>query len=241
MRATLTTIAARLSALAYLDDLGRLQATLRDLGLSYLAWHRTDDDIEFLIVRDHHTGLIIVAIRGTETTSWRDILTDVRALRRRLIVSGQVLRCHAGGLAAAHSIAGTIATRLRNFPFDRILITGHSLGGLIARILRALLPAHHSHATGGRAIHCITFGAPRSGCPRFASHLNAADGYDIRVEHPFDPVTYVPGALSAFLPRRFSRYCHSGQAHTIPSPARGIAAHKMSLYLSDVLGEEVTR
>jgi len=224
--------AANLSSLVYLDDLKKLQRSLRDLGLSYLAWHRTDDDTEFMIVRDHRTHTLYVAVRGTESA--RDVLTDFRALRRRLgIGKGKYALCHGGGLHASIGIAGTIATQLRRFPNDRIVLCGHSLGGMIARLLRALLPTYPNMR--GRVLNCVTFGAPRAGCPKFADHINRSDGHDIRVEHAFDPVAYVPGALTSLLPRRFSRYVHAGQALILPSKARGVAAHRMGGYLADVL------
>jgi len=237
MKAHTIRTAAALSAIAYIDELKPLRHALALNGLSYLTWHRTDDDTEFLICRAHHTHTLYVAIAGTESV--RDVVTDVRALRRRMgIGKGKHVLCHGGGLHAAISIAGTIATHLRNFPFDDVILTGHSLGGMIARILRGLLPASYP-GMKGRPMHCVTFGAPRSGCPKFADHLNRSDGHDIRVEHAFDPVPYVPGALTALLPRRWSRYCHAGQALILPSKARGIAAHRMSGYLADVRGSLV--
>lgn len=226
--------AACLAELAYVEDVDIIAHECRSMGLAFIGYYRGEADTEFAIARDPVRNLLLVFIPGTE--SWRDVVTDIRATRVKTRISAAAAPpryawLHKGGAAAARRVMGTVSNTMRMYPGDELLLTGHSLGGLIARNCRGLLPIEHPFDTAGRLIHAITFGAPRGGCRRWAAYLNGRDGYDLRVEHAFDPVPYVPGAITSLLPRRFSRYVHAGAALCLPCHDRGIDAHRMSAYL----------
>jgi hypothetical protein len=199
----------------------------RALGMEFLAWH--DDagtDTEFAMICE--PGKTWIAVRGT--TSLRDVYTDIRATRREFTVAdGDKARIHAGGYSCAMSVAGTIATQLRARPWDDVIFTGHSLGGMIAQILAVMMPTRYG--VGDRKISTITFGQPRAGCRRFARALRALDGTHVRAYHRGDPVPWLPGALSRLTP--WPRYVHAGEPMAWPCSRVGIAAHKMAGYLAD--------
>lgn len=222
-------LCAQLSEMAYCDDSDVIQESLREDALTFIGWYRVPPDLEFFVAIDPARKIVYCAIRGTD--SWRDVITDVRAVRRPLTLADGETRVwvHGGGLQASRRIAGTIATQLRARPWDDVIFTGHSLGGMIAQILAVMMPTRYG--VGDRKISTITFGQPRAGCRRFARALNALDGTHVRAYHRGDPVPWLPGALSR--PTPWPRYVHAGEPMAWPCSSVGIAAHKMAGYLAD--------
>lgn len=170
---------------------------------------------------------VVVAYHGTQ--SFNNILTDVHAnlVTSHFLPEGG--RLHCGFYRAFKDSWPTVANiinnhaknlglRLEDLHFD---ITGHSMGGAIAKILALCLhkTAHAQH------IRVATFGDPRL-LDLFASQIfNQSLGHHcVRVtQHGIDPVPAVcPGSLG---------YAHVGAQLRIPvDPA--IKCHKLNGYFN---------
>ncbi len=164
----------------------------------------------------------VLAFRGTEATSVRDIKADARAVATACESGGRV---HAGFNRAYEQVAGDIqrelaASRLRDKP---LYITGHSLGGALATIAAKRL----NHPAGIAA--CYSFGAPRVGDEDWVAGIKAPV---YRLVNAADCVTMLPpgteiitivAALARFIPgpggspavrawllAKFGGYLHGG-------------------------------
>lgn len=209
-------------------EAGAFFEIVEDIGLKPLDFAAMKSTgTEFGVARDARCGQLFIVIRGT--AGLRDIITDATAWREKVQTRARPWRIHAGGLAAARSCYQLIAAHISAHPFDRVIFTGHSLGGMIARILRAMIPTAKSTALNWRPIHCYTFGSPRPGCRQLASDLAKQAGDDYRIEHRADPVVWIPGALSALTP--WPRYRHAGTPYRPTTNKRGLAAHACAHYL----------
>ncbi|EKF38209.1 lipase, putative [Trypanosoma cruzi marinkellei] len=86
---------------------------------------------------------------------------------------------------------------------ERILVTGHSLGGAMATIAAANLVSQNHLFSHGLKILLYTFGAPRVGNMQFVNWLLASfcrGGHEsYRVTHKRDPVPHVPPRFIGYL------------------------------------------
>lgn len=125
---------------------------------------------------------IVLAFRGTEATSIKDIKTDARANTKACESGGRI---HSGFSEAFDSVASKIQQRLKQSDIKQLplFITGHSLGGALAVIATKKL-SHH----GGIAA-CYTFGAPRVGDESWISNIKTPV---YRMVNAADCVTMLP-------------------------------------------------
>ncbi|UCH40848.1 MAG: lipase family protein, partial [Gammaproteobacteria bacterium] len=163
---------------------------------------------------------LILAFRGTETDSFRDIKTDAKAVS----VADATGRAHKGFIEAYEEVAGEIEKFLsssKSCAGRPLYLTGHSLGGALATI--AARKIQH----GGGIAACFTFGSPRVG------DENWLDGMKTplyRIVNAADAVTMLPPGtitvtvmswLSQFIPfvghklrplllAKFGGYLHGG-------------------------------
>jgi pimeloyl-ACP methyl ester carboxylesterase len=72
---------------------------------------------------------------------------------------------------------------------NRLIITGHSLGGAVATIIAANLQDHIQN------LHLVTFGSPRPGGKRFAKRLRVPH---YRFVHGKDVVPHLPSSILGF-------------------------------------------
>lgn len=174
-------------------------------------------DTEALLVLATGTdgkGQLVVAFRGTETTSGSgvvsDILTDLSATLDPLsdlagateTMPGSDTQVHSGFLGAFNSIArqdldlsvdlASIANKMGadcGVKIERVVCTGHSLGGALAT-LGAYWAKHVAFPEA--EVACYTFGSPRVGNDEFAAAFAASIPECYRCIHADDPVTAVP-------------------------------------------------
>ena len=115
-----------------------------------------DEDGTQAILVKSNKGFIVLAFRGTETTSWRDIKSDLDAFTLKLKNGEKV---HQGFQKAFEKVFPQIEKTLQKEAVSQLplFVTGHSLGGALA-----IVAAKNIQHKGGIAA-CYTFGSPRVG------------------------------------------------------------------------------
>ncbi len=108
---------------------------------------------------------ILLAFRGTEPTCLFDIMTDLDVN----MVPGPFGRVHDGFNCAVKLLIYDIAFTINTFRNNNqaLWITGHSLGGALAKLAAAWLSAEKVFFNG-----LYTFGSPRVGDQTFAEHFD---------------------------------------------------------------------
>lgn len=125
----------------------------------------------------------VLAFRGTEATSIKDIKADAKATTTKCETEGKI---HSGFDAAFKEVHLAIQNKLQNSDMLQnkpLFITGHSLGGALATIAAKKL----SHQGGVAA--CYTFGSPRVGDDEWIADIKTAV---YRVVNAADCVTMLP-------------------------------------------------
>ena len=209
-----------ISACLY-DDKDERKTLERDL--SYLGSYRIVETFDregtqaILVKNEKH---LVLAFRGTEATSIKDIKADIKAVTKACETGGKI---HSGFDEAYKQVALDIENELgreecANTP---LFITGHSLGGALATIAAKKI----THRGGNAA--CYTFGSPRVGDEVWISNIktplyrvvNAADC--VTVLPPCADTINVLGWLIGLIPRigkpgktwllsKFGGYMHGG-------------------------------
>lgn len=217
-----------------------LEAASIYLGYSLLecfSTHKTGTQAILL----KNANRLVLAFRGTETNSFKDIRADAKAVSVKCVTSGRV---HAGFKEAFEDVQDEIESFLRqdsSLSSLPLFITGHSLGGALATIA-----AKRLDHTGGIAA-CYTFGAPRVGDDEWINELKAPL---YRLVNAADCVTMLPpGAVtvsalsflvnfipnvgnkaSAFIQSKFGGYLHGGNMRYLTNCAPGSFDKVMLLY-----------
>lgn len=128
--------------------------------------------------KDHY----ILAFRGTEPTSLRDIKSDLDA---------KIIKCDTGGRVhrGFHKALEEVSTDIQNYLDSEeiekksLFITGHSLGGALATLAAKRLTFKYGIAA------CYTYGSPRTGDEKWVDGLKTSI---YRVVNSADPVTMLP-------------------------------------------------
>jgi Lipase (class 3) len=139
-------------------------------------------------------GTALVAFRGTQPDDVADLATDLRANAVAWPESGG--RVHAGFAAAARSIMPQLRQWIDESELDinKLILTGHSLGGAIATLAATLWPAGL----------LVTLGSPRVGDSEFAARLSSTT--IVRFVNCCDVVTELPPPLGGYVHVRGGTY-----------------------------------
>ena len=188
---------------------------------------------------------LILAFRGTETDSFRDIKTDAKAVS----VPDATGRAHKGFIEAYEEVAADIEKFLsssKSCAGRPLYLTGHSLGGALATIA-----ARKIQYAGGIAA-CFTFGSPRVG------DENWLDGMKTplyRIVNAADAVTMLPPGtitvtvmswLCQFIPfvghklrplllAKFGGYLHGGNMRYLTNCTPGQFSEVKLLYSVSII------
>lgn len=157
-------------------------------------------------------GQAIIAFRGTQTDSFRDLLTDASFILENWDRPGRV---HSGFSASLSSILAPIEQWLRDINPARLLLTGHSLGAALATVLAARL------ADGAHPIELVTFGSPRVGDEALAASLGSLTVR--RYVNCTDAVALLPPPLIYSHVRGLHYIDRDGMIHVGDEPAIAMA------------------
>lgn len=134
------------------------------------------------------TRTLYVAFRGTQT--YADLWHDLDARLLPIDDAHPSIKCHAGIINKYESLRGELEVLVfRNSrKFDKIVCTGHSLGGGLATLaapnLGKMLPT--------KKVECITFGSPRVGGKEFNRFYHTFVDQSARIVNENDPVPHLP-------------------------------------------------
>lgn len=155
-------------------SLEKLEVNLRKADFVLTETFNEGDTQAFLAKRETDK-IAVLAFRGTEANSWKDIRTD---LKFRFHKGEHGLKVHRGFRDAYEKVEEKVKSSIdSNTKGYTLYITGHSLGGALA-IIAAMKLERDSLAA------CYTFGSPRVGNDELAEEIrapvyrivNAADG-----------------------------------------------------------------
>lgn len=183
---------AVLSGMAYLSPSDMIETYTRKLVIE----PGTRYEAEFISANNAEAYAVVIgddlyfALRGTQVTvnwSWKDIIDNVRIEKHHWGGKGLV---HRGYKSYVNDLASEITRCLKAYRSDRVIFTGHSLGGATATI---------AHARFGGDL-CYTFGAPRSGDSTFAKSVKNL----FRITHANDIAPKYPTPI-------ITGYRHAGE------------------------------
>jgi len=155
----------------------------------------TSLDCQYILV--YFKDYLVVSYRGTSSKA--DIFTDLKFFRTRMFLENYIdfrnkPYVHLGFFNQFNSSRPDLDLKLKeyvkNYKFNSIIFTGHSLGGALAT-LGAL---DYSYRFWDYPISCITYGSPRVGCHTFAKIFNKKIKNSLRFVNDNDPVPCIPTA-----------------------------------------------
>ena len=135
----------------------------------------------------------MLAFRGTEPTSFKDILADIKACPADSETEGNV---HAGFKGEVDKLWPSITKWIKNKD-NKFIITGHSLGAAMATIVTSRLVE-----LGHKDVVLYTYGSPRVGDREWGKQFDNIEAY--RFVNNNDIVCQVPP---------FGYYSHVGKLH----------------------------
>ena len=134
----------------------------------------------------HNDELVLIAVRGTNEQPW-DLLTDIDA--KQVSFEEGVGQAHQGFYGAAKVVYDFATTYLDKFySGQKLIITGHSLGGAIALLLAEMLRRREGFTYD---ILLYTYGAPRAADQTFVEGASALTHH--RIVNNNDPIPSAPG------------------------------------------------
>ncbi len=158
----------------------KLESELNTLGMKLL---KTFDEDGTQAILCSFNNYIVLAFRGTEAESIKDIKADADA--RTIKCEESKGKIHSGFNQAFKAVHLQIQTKLDDKEFDNtpLFITGHSLGGALATIGAKRLK--HKGGIAG----CYTYGSPRVGDEEWVSEIKTPI---YRLVNAADCVTMLP-------------------------------------------------
>ena len=237
--ATVSKVQSALSTFAYDHEQERLvlEKELSHLNYTLLETFNSGGTQAILVGNSEH---VILAFRGTEANSIKDIKSDAKAMIKPCDSGGKI---HSGFDEAYQKVSLDIELALdkTDIKDKPLFITGHSLGGALAAIAAKKI----THKAGNAA--CYTFGAPRVGDAIWVSTIktplyrvvNAADC--VSMLPPGSEVVSLIGWLLGLIPTigitmkawaldKLGGYMHGGDMRYLTNCPKGHYENVMLLY-----------
>lgn len=155
-----------------------LQKSLLEADFNFVNAYDCNGTQAFLATRARDK-MAVLAFRGTEKESFRDIKADLDA---RFYVSEKGVKVHNGFYRAFRCVESFIRKDIAQIEGYALYITGHSLGGALALIATRALNSDNLAA-------CYTFGSPKVGNSEFGDSIKPPI---YRVINSLDPVPCLP-------------------------------------------------
>lgn len=188
---------AQLSKWAYIkfedsqEETTKLSDELDYIGVSLIdTFHDEVIDVQAYIAYSPKHNIVCLVFRGTESTSFTDILTDLKILLKKPKLpngTSNDIGIHDGFLSAYLAVDTKIKESIKKNGFDvaPFIITGHSAGGGIAIAASLYLDTYVAKLSA-----CYTFGSPRIGNFALNDSLHKVPIY--RLWRGIDPVALLP-------------------------------------------------
>ena len=220
-------------------ELEKLKQGLRDINMQLIGKPFDVEGTQAFLA--HNNKFLVLAFRGTEANSTKDIKADVSA---KLTGAQDGGRVHKGFKDAFEHVEQEIQDRLKQFAKYQdfpLYITGHSLGGALATIASRRL----EHQGGIAAVY--TFGSPRVADEDWVSDMevpyyrlvNAADCVTMLppngdivavINWLMQFVPWLGPSISKILMNNFDGYIHCGNMRYLTNCAQGDYTNVKLLY-----------
>ena len=212
-----------------------LRIALGSAGFELVDTFNTGDTQAFFAKRDADR-IAVLAFRGTEANSWKDVKTDLDA---RFYKGKDGVKVHTGFRDAYNQVAKQVRAAVNSLPDTfSLYVTGHSLGGALAVVATKELGRDTLAA-------CYTFGSPRVGNEEFGEEIrapiyrivNAADGVPRVPPSWFSyciafVVSFVRQSWGDAIERNFCGYMHQGDMRYLTACDGNISGLKVIPNLS---------
>lgn len=123
----------------------------------------------------------VIAFRGSEETGVQDWITDLKFIRQVYPYqesNNRKVKVHYGFIEAYKSVREEVLDAVKKSNMDKIICTGHSLGGALASL--CALDVQYNTP---KNVRCFTYGSPKVGNAAFA------ESYNRRVKNTYRIVT----------------------------------------------------
>ena len=161
----------------------------------------SDSSTFSVLAYDAELDAVVLTFRGTEPANLRNWMTNIDAIPEAYPDARCEGGCqmHPGFYGAwkeqmAGGVLQPLDELLRSTTNNKILVTGHSLGGALATFA-ALHLATEYHSREQLQVSLYTFGSPRIGNFPFVRYVAKSIPISFRITHDEDPVVQLPPPL----------------------------------------------
>lgn len=176
-----------------------------------------DFDTQAYIWLSRRSRTLYISFRGTNSLT--DVKHDLDYRSIPLDDEHESILIHAGFRNKFKSVQDLLLEQIEDYlgEFDKIVFTGHSLGGALAQVAAPVIGEQFPSKT----VEVLTFGAPRVGNEDFVEFYNTYVDINYRITNDRDPVPALP------FESRFSHVSHAislsakGQVTKVPDAPLG--------------------
>jgi triacylglycerol lipase len=147
---------------------------------------------------------LVIGFRGSEETGIWDWITDLKFVQQVYPYGepgNSQIRVHYGFISAYKSVRDAIHNQVKQSPHQRVICTGHSLGGALA----ALCALDVQYNFPEKDVSCYTYGSPKVGNSDFRQSYDKRVPKTYRFVNSADTVPSLPPG----------RYEHVGVLHQL--------------------------